>query len=251
MSEYKDFKYNIKEKEIIENTVLTKVDINKLNEIKETILNKKFKKWKDVIFDIYKLYVYGEYMPIELAEIYNKKTRQIQTLIKECGFARSSKDSALISAKRGRKDFNMISNKSRLTLAINNQCSKPEEYTRKLLNEHLTSFLSDCHVIVGLNNRSILSGKEIDIPIVIIKDNNFYTYGVEFNGSYWHRDRIEKDKDKDEKAKSLGYKLFTITQEIGINESKLKDHIYEEVVCIGKEIKDDINNKLNKKETGR
>ena len=56
------------------------------------------------------------------------------------------------------------------------------------------------------NDRTVLEGKEIDILIPELR------IGFEYDGAYWHKDKEEYDKRKDEMAKSKGIALFRIKE---------------------------------------
>lgn len=57
------------------------------------------------------------------------------------------------------------------------------------------------------NDRTILEGKEIDI---LLPDLNI---GFEYDGIYWHKDRKQYDKEKDDLAQYKGIILYHINEE--------------------------------------
>ncbi len=56
------------------------------------------------------------------------------------------------------------------------------------------------------NDRTILEGKEIDI---LLPDLNI---GFEYDGIYWHKDRKQYDKEKDDLACNKGIILYHINE---------------------------------------
>lgn len=56
------------------------------------------------------------------------------------------------------------------------------------------------------NDRTILEGKEIDI---LLSDLNI---GFEYDGIYWHKDREQYDKEKDDLAWNKGIILYHINE---------------------------------------
>ena len=111
--------------------------------------------------------------------------------------------------------------KDNTSLNTNNK----EEYTRHRLNQELQINFPDDDIIVGLNNRTVLKGKEIDIPIIAIKGNKILRIAVEYNGWYWHKDREEKDSIKKKELESLGYKVFVVASKKGASPKQISKDI--------------------------
>lgn len=118
--------------------------------------------------------------------------------------------------------------------------SLQEDYARKKLNYALPQAFVDCEVIVGLNNISILNkGYEIDIPIIIIKNGRLYKFAIEYNGSYWHRDK-ERDLEKSIEIKDKGYSLFYFAAD-GNTPNQRIDQIDSQIDSFIKEIDGIVN----------
>ena len=79
------------------------------------------------------------------------------------------------------------------------------------------------------NDRTILEGKEIDVLIPELK------IGFEYDGIYWHKDKKEYDKNKDELAKQKGITIYNIKEK---RTKKEKENNLKEVrTIIDKELK--------------
>lgn len=152
---------------------------------------------------------------------------------------------------RGKRDYKEIRNKSKETKlkeGIDIHESRPEEYTRKRLNYSFPQIFKDCEVIVGLNNISILDkGREVDIPVIIIKDDTLHKFAIEYNGSYWHQDK-EREINKSMEIIKKGYVFFSIAIDDRKSYKQIIKQIDEEIEIIVAEM-DIIINKLNNKTT--
>lgn len=79
------------------------------------------------------------------------------------------------------------------------------------------------------NDRIILEGKEIDVLIPELK------IGFEYDGIYWHKNKEEYDKNKDELAKQKGITIYHIKEK---RTKKEKENNLKEVrTIIDKELK--------------
>lgn len=83
-----------------------------------------------------------------------------------------------------------------------------------IVEKQICEFLYSLNVKVVTNDRSVLSGEEIDI---LIPDKNF---GVEVNGLYWHSYSWKKDNEdrfrhsrKTQKARNNGIELIHLTDQ--------------------------------------
>lgn len=132
--------------------------------------------------------------------------------MKSLGWTYTTSESQQIASEKSR-DYSQIRVKSKKTRLENFGASCTEDKTREYLNLNLTERLPNCEVIVGSNNLSILYNicREIDIPIIIIKDSKIYKFAIEVNGNYWHLDE-ERDKIKNKALKDKGYKHFILWQ---------------------------------------
>jgi very-short-patch-repair endonuclease len=85
-----------------------------------------------------------------------------------------------------------------------------------------------------VNNRHKIDGKEVDIFIPSLN------IGVEFDGSYWHKDKEEADLEKNKHLLSRGIKLIRVRQH------PLKPLTENDIIVSSKQlIKEDVNKVLN------
>lgn len=196
-----DYKLNMEEEKII---------IRKLEEVMKGKNVKALKQIDTYYFlsNLYKMQFIFKYASSEIAQCFNRDIRVIQTWLKSINWNIDSYEAQQRASDRLR-DYKQIRLKSKETLSKRVLVgSNPEDYIRHKFNLSLPLYFNE--VIVGLNNLSILdNGKEIDIPIIIIQDNNIYKFAVEVNGDIWHQDN-EKENLKTNLAKGRGYKLFYI-----------------------------------------
>lgn len=200
---------------IIDNIMLNDVDLSKINNLFDKLdvgnmikgSRGVFKSIDDLynfIEDVYKLRFYLS-LPVPLmAKYFNCPRRTMNYRLEKFGWRYNKKEAQIIAADKSR-DYTEIRIKSKKTSLKSISKSNIEDRCRETLNLDLTQLLPKCDVIVGLNNLSILSdiSKEIDIPIIIINNNNIFKFAIEFQGSYWH-----KIKDIN-KINNIIYKGFT------------------------------------------
>ena len=132
-----------------------------------------------------------------------------------------------------------------------NSCPKCKDTTRKKENS-LKEYIESLGLKILSNNRTILSGKELDI---FIPDRNI---AFEFNGLYWHSElRIDKDYhlNKTNQCKEKGINLIHIFEDEWDNKKEIvisritnllhmtENRIYARK-CILKEISSDISTKF-------
>lgn len=220
---YNDFKYQDKELEILNSTILTKEQLARSNKLKEVLINTKF---EPIAEDIYKLFTNG-YSPNDLGVVYFKSSRTIQNYIKKAGLNRDKYEAQAIA--KTKRNYKEISNKGRETLIKNNTIvngSNQENYLRNILNCKLSLLLGGYEVIVGVNNRSILNeGKEVDIPIIVMTEfGKIYKFAIEYDGSFWHENK-EKDKNKNKLLVDRGYKVFRIGYDGFKTDKQIKEFI--------------------------
>ena len=210
-----------KDEEIIKNYIFTEEEEKELNELKILLGDSK---WGHKIDEVYKLWLNG-YCPGDIGRRYNVKARQMQSVLKELGLARNHKEAGILA--NSKKNWTEILAKGRKTLLERNRVgsSDKEEYLREKINIELHLKFPNLEFTVGLNNRTILNGKEIDIPIIVIKDNKILRIAVEYNGWYWHKDREEKDNIKKKELEKLGYKVFILESEKGANTEQINKDI--------------------------
>ena len=214
-----------KDEEIIRNHIFSEEEEKKLNELKILLGDSK---WGHKIDEVYKLWLNG-YCPEDIGRRYNVKVRQMQSVLKELGLARTCKEAAILAnpKKNWPEITAKITAKGRKTLLERNRIgsSNKEDYLREKINIELHLKFPDLEFIVGINNRTILKYKEIDIPIIAIKDNKIVRIAVEYNGWYWHKDREEKDDIKKKELENLGYKVFIVASKKGASPNQINKDI--------------------------
>ena len=210
-----------KDEEIIKNYIFTEEEEKKLNELKILLGDSK---WGHKIDEVYKLWLNG-YCPEDIGRRYNVKVRQMQSVLKELGLARTQKEAAILANPK--RDWTEILTKGRKTLLERNRVgsSDKEDYLRQKINIELHLKFPDLEFIVGANNRTVLKGKEIDIPIIAIKRNKIVRIAVEYNGWYWHKDKEEKDDIKKKELENLGYKVFIVASKKGASPKQINKDI--------------------------
>ena len=210
-----------KDEEIIRNYIFTEEEEKKLNELKILLGESK---WGHKIDEVYKLWLNG-YCPEDIGRRYNVKARQMQSVLKELGLARTQKEAAILATSK--HNWTEILTKGRKTLLERNRVgsSDKEDYLRQKINIELHLKFPNLEFIVGINNRTVLKDKEIDIPIIAIKGNKILRIAVEYNGWYWHKDKEEKDNIKKKELENLGYKVFVVASKKGASPKQINKDI--------------------------
>jgi hypothetical protein len=175
------------DEEIIKNYIFTEEESKNLLKMKELLGNSK---WKHKIDEVYKLWL-NNYSTSDIAKRYNVNMRTIQLMLKKIGLSRDKYEAqAIAKNKRNYRDIILKGKNTMLKNGIGT--SNKEEYTRQRLNQELQINFPDDDIIVGLNNRTVLNGKEIDIPIVVIRGNKVIKIAIEYDGYYWHKNKNTK-----------------------------------------------------------
>ncbi|HBJ1649399.1 hypothetical protein [Clostridium botulinum] len=200
---------------------------------------------KNAFPDIYKLFV-GEMSCPEISKYFNRSASTFQYLFENLGIQRSRKDAQEIAgAKRDygaiRKTFKKTVKKNFIKTQLFG--SDIENIVRVELKEYLSELLGDDYeVIVGIN--SIIKKKELDIPIVIINNDDIYKFGVEVGNTFTHnKDKFVKDKEKIKKFGNDNYTVIALyTKATFYENGHLRNytHIKNEVKRICEEIKQKI-----------
>lgn len=176
-------------------------------------------KWKHKIDEVYKLWL-NNYSTSDIAKRYNVNMRTIQLMLKKIGLSRDKYEAqAIAKNKRNYRDIILKGKNTMLKNGIGT--SNKEEYTRQRLNQELQINFPDDDIIVGLNNRSVLNGKEIDIPIVVIRGNKVIKIAVEYDGYYWHKNK----NNKVDPLKEKGYKLFIVCSKENATDKQINEDI--------------------------
>jgi hypothetical protein len=202
------------DEEIIKNYIFTEEESKNLLKMKELLGNSK---WKHKIDEVYKLWL-NNYSTSDIAKRYNVNMRTIQLMLKKIGLSRDKYEAqAIAKNKRNYRDIILKGKNTMLKNGIGT--SNKEEYTRQRLNQELQINFPDDDIIVGLNNRTVLNGKEIDIPIVVIRGNKVIKIAVEYDGYYWHKNKDNKTNPLKEK----GYKLFIVCSKENATDKQINE----------------------------
>ena len=205
-----------KDEEIIKNYIFTEEEEKKLNELKILLGDSK---WGHKIDEVYKLWL-NNYSTTDIAKRYNVNIRTIQVMLKNIGIVRNKYEAqAIAKNKRNYRDIILKGKNTMLKNGIGT--SNKEEYTRQRLNQELQINFPDDDIIVGLNNRTVLNGKEIDIPIVVIRGNKVIKIAVEYDGYYWHKNK----NSKVDPLKEKGYKLFIVCSKENATDKQINEDI--------------------------
>lgn len=101
------------------------------------------------------------------------------------------------------------------------QGSKIEQYARSKLSIDLNDLMINIggEAIVGINTVTLVG--ELDIPIILILNNEFYKFGIEIDGSF-HKctSNRERDEAKTKKLNDLGYTIYRIQTKAYFNSNK-------------------------------
>jgi hypothetical protein len=199
---------------------LTEYQINEYNELLEKCKKlydeskRRHSKIKDFNYEnlehyfksFYYMYKLQNLSTYQIAIIYNTYVRSIQYRLEELGFLNDLRTSQENTSKFNRRNYKNIMSAGRKTLnnslIINGEFgSNVENVIRNDFSLYLVDYLNidRYELIVGINNRSIIQPKEIDIPIVIVDSlkGTIYKFAIEINGDYFHEDNakeIEKSK---------------------------------------------------------
>lgn len=230
--EYKR-EYSKELEELIENFKFTEEQEQEFNEafllIKGSTAHKVFK-------DMYIFYI-NDFSTSEIAKIYNRSQRTIQSLFKKVGLNRDKFESQKIASKK--RDYVKIRRTLKKTMKeryMENNLfgSKIEQYVRIEILQMLENIIP-YEVIVGIN--SVLGIGELDIPIIIFKNDKAYKFGIEVNGHLFHKDRSDRDNEKLRRLKEDGYKAFALDT---------KAYFKDEKIVREKELKKNIQSICNK-----
>ena len=205
-----------KDEEIIRNYIFSEEEEKELNELKILLGDSK---WGHKIDEVYKLWL-NNYSTSDIAKRYNVNMRTIQLMLKNIGLSRDKYEAqAIAKNKRNYRDIILKGKNTMLKNGIGT--SNKEEYTRQRLNQELQINFPDDDIIVGLNNRTVLNGKEIDIPIVVIRGNKVIKIAVEYDGYYWHKNK----NSKVDPLKEKGYKLFIVCSKENATDKQINEDI--------------------------
>ena len=187
----------------------------KFTKEEEKVLNESLLKLQDhdvqVVFrDMYIFYL-NDMSLAEIANIYGRSTRAIQNIFKKINLNRDKFEAQRIAVKK--RNYTKIRKAYKKTMKerfIENQLfgSKIEQYIRLEFSQKLNDLLS-YETIIGIN--TVTNAGELDIPIIILKNDKAYRFGVEVDGIYFHENKVKKDIKKIEAFKKDGYRVYRLS----------------------------------------
>lgn len=134
----------------------------------------------------------------EIAELLDSTVCTIQDQMKKFGIQMNHSDAIKQAAETGRQDYGEIHKTIRDgSLRMLAKGSSKEEYMRAILKSLLDEMLPDKYIfLIAFTDWSILKDREIDIPIIIIdnEQNKVYKFAIEYDGAKFHTTVINNEK---------------------------------------------------------
>lgn len=171
-------------------------------------LNIAYKDW------LYQKYIVEGLSVFEITKIIDLGERSIYDALKYYGIHKDRSQMRKDAIKKGLIDYNKITSKSRRTMRKSISKSNSQDMFRELIRHHLEINLfqlenyDNIEIVIGSNEWGILHNKEVDIPVIVIIDNNHYKYSIEYNNELWHDYRYKDDKSKKNELINKGWKHF-------------------------------------------
>jgi len=102
----------------------------------------------------------------------------------------------------------------------------------------LKDTLKKYEIIVGYNEYGILLDKEVDIPIIIIdnEENKFHKFAIEYNGDYFHKYRQSGDILKENRLTNNGWNLYYIEHPDNTDYTNIEEQVKRVIECIFRKI---------------
>jgi hypothetical protein len=184
-----------------------------------------------------------ECLPIDhIAELIGISNKNIQRRLNELGLHKTRSQVRQEQMKRGTINYDKILSKGRKS-RNNSKSSHKQDLLINLLKYKLESMfneLGNIEIIIGYNEYCILGSMEVDIPIIIFKDNKVYKIAIEYDGDVWHKDREDINIDKE--IKLIENNWFFIQIEETNSESSSLGKVEEKANLIIDQINKYINN---------
>jgi len=155
----------------------------------------------------------------EIALIFGKDRLTVGKVIRLFNMNISRKEARRRIEKNGRGNHSQSAvegKKVMLKQAIKNGItgSNSENICRALIETYLYTYFKpeEYEFLVGISSYTIVYPREIDIPVLIYerKTDKYYRYAIELDGSIWHKNSEESDKEKEEMIKNTNWKLIRI-----------------------------------------
>jgi predicted transcriptional regulator len=191
-----------------------------LTGLKRMTLEKLF---KDKLNIEYKDFLYNQYIEeglskYEITKLLGISEKAVYRHLKLYRISKTNSQARQDAMSSGRINYQEITAKSRKTMnKIGTNKYNKQEMFRDTIKYHLELNIHKLNInnlefIVGFNEWGILQDKEIDIPIIIIKDNQFIKISIEYSGNNWHETTIESDQEKQNRLLENNWIHFTIQE---------------------------------------
>lgn len=238
---------------------LNESQVNEYNELleKNITLYKKSKRRHSKIRDFnykdlehyftsfYYMYKVVKLSSIQIAKVFNTSVGAISNRLEELGLTNDIKTAQEIAVEFNRRNYKNTISTGRKTL--NKSLIEKGEFGSTLENVIRNNFLlylveyinsERYEIIVGINNRSIIQPKEVDIPVVIIDlmDEKIFKFAIEINGQYFHEVNT-KEMDKRKMLTDKNWEYFDIWQFSSTKTQKEYGKIDEQIKRICNSIK--------------
>lgn len=159
--------------------------------------------------EIYILRFYSDFTPKDIGEAYEKNVRTIQKLLKKVCWEMDSKEAQRRATLK--RDYEVINLKSRETRLKSIASSNIEDYIRHNLYLKLKKSFPSDDVIVGINSINFADTFELDIPIIIFRNDDIRKFAIEIDGEHHQKEIVEtRDKRKKELLYKKGYCVYSV-----------------------------------------
>ncbi|MDF2883751.1 MAG: hypothetical protein K0R54_4315 [Clostridiaceae bacterium] len=224
---------------------LTQIKINEYNTLFEKFKKKfldniitpiTYKRYGyDNLSDYFKAFYYFtnicELSPVQISHMFGRSYSTINEKLRQMGLEKDMKTAQKNAVKHNRRNYKNTLVAGRKT--VNKYLAKNalvgsilENAIRNSFADYLAGYIntSKYEVVVGINNKTIIAPKEVDIPIIIMDEMNskIHKFGIEVNGDIFHKDKAREEK----KIKLLKDKNWIYYPIWNTNRAKDQENIY-------------------------
>ncbi len=174
----------------------------------------------------------------QISRLFGYSSTEIKNRLREMGLSidiKTAQENAVKHNRRNYKNTLLAGRKS-----VNKYLSKNASFGSILENSIRNKFAvsiagyintSKYEVVIGINNKSIIAPKEVDIPIIIIDSlkKKVYKFAVEINGDIFHKDD-DREKIKIKLLNNKNWIYYSIWQSHSTKEQKVKYGTIEEQI---------------------
>jgi hypothetical protein len=196
---------------------------NTVEQMFKTHLNVEYKDWLE------QKYIIEGLSQQQIRNLTGLSVDAISGAVKRYGLIKSNSQARQEAMKRGSINYDKILSKSRKTMNKSKSSNTQETFMNLIKYNLELAFaeLTNIEIVIGYNEYCVLGSMEIDIPIIIIKDDQLYKIALEYDGDIWHDDN-KKDKPKEIQLKEKNWFLIRIEESssdsgnLGLVEDKAK-----------------------------